>query len=162
MSVFWVKKQKTENRRAEQVLLLVSGRERMWGEGSESEYNVNMCTHICKWKTETCWNYSRKGERGEWWRGWVVKAFINITMYSQPNNNNKDSEKRIALFCDPLLCSCDSLLWWVHIVFTPVFSDSLCVASGFRHFSVTISKGLFTHKSEFCFQCVSTASETHL
>jgi hypothetical protein len=24
-----------------------------------------LCTHVCKWKNKTCWNYSRKGwERG--------------------------------------------------------------------------------------------------
>jgi hypothetical protein len=24
-----------------------------------------LCTHVCKWKNETCWNYSRNGERGD-------------------------------------------------------------------------------------------------
>jgi hypothetical protein len=31
-----------------------------------------LCTQVWKWKNETCWNYSRIGERGDkgkWWRG---------------------------------------------------------------------------------------------
>jgi hypothetical protein len=27
-----------------------------------------ICTHVCKWKNETCWNYSRNRTRGGWRR----------------------------------------------------------------------------------------------
>jgi hypothetical protein len=31
-----------------------------------------ICTHVRKWKNETCWNYSEnkeKGDKGKWWLG---------------------------------------------------------------------------------------------
>jgi hypothetical protein len=60
---------------------------------------VNMvqifCIHMCKWKKrETCWNYSRnwgRRDKGEWWREWIqlwyiLRNFVNVTMYLQHNN----------------------------------------------------------------------------
>jgi hypothetical protein len=64
---------KSENRRAEQVLpgeVGTSGRGEEAGKGCKK---VNMmhilCTHVCKWKNDTCWNYSRpgEGEDRQWW-----------------------------------------------------------------------------------------------
>jgi hypothetical protein len=60
-----------------------------------------LCTHVCKWKNETCWNCSRngvRGNKGQWFRVWIqlwciVTTFINVTMYSQ--NNNKKILKRV-------------------------------------------------------------------
>jgi hypothetical protein len=56
-----------------------------------------LCTHVWKWKNETCLNYSRnggRGDKGEWWRGWIqlwyiVRTSVNVTMYPQYNNNKK-------------------------------------------------------------------------
>jgi hypothetical protein len=59
---------------------VLSGRVGTSGSGEEVEKGygrVNMvqilCTHVCKWKNDTCLNYSKnvgRGERnkGEWWR----------------------------------------------------------------------------------------------
>jgi hypothetical protein len=30
----------------------------------EGECGEVLCTHVWKWKNETCWNYSKKGEKG--------------------------------------------------------------------------------------------------
>jgi hypothetical protein len=39
------------------------------------------------------------GDKGESWRGWVqlwyiVRYFVNVTMYSQYNNNNNNKRKK--------------------------------------------------------------------
>jgi hypothetical protein len=57
-----------ENRRAEQVLswgwVPVEGR-KILGKGCRRVAMVQiLCTHVCKWKNETCLNYSRNGGRG--------------------------------------------------------------------------------------------------
>jgi hypothetical protein len=67
---------KIQTRKAKQVL---SGRLYQWEGGGyiRKWYRmVNMvkilCTHVCKWKNETCSIYSRNGEegdKGECWRG---------------------------------------------------------------------------------------------
>jgi hypothetical protein len=55
-----------------------------------------LCAYLCSWKNETCWNYSRNGVRGiqendggvnSIW--YIVRTFVNVTMYSQHNNNKK-------------------------------------------------------------------------
>jgi hypothetical protein len=63
-----------------------------------------LCTHVCKWKNETCWNYSRNGKWGGWRRmlekvnsylnsqiylWYIVRTFVNVIMYFQHNNINK-------------------------------------------------------------------------
>jgi hypothetical protein len=59
-----------------------------------------VCTQVCKWKSETWWNYSRNGGRekkGQWWRGWIqvwhiwyiVKTFANATVYPHPAQKKK-------------------------------------------------------------------------
>jgi hypothetical protein len=34
-----------------------------WGRSVNMVYK--MCTHVCKWKNDTHWNFSRNQERGE-------------------------------------------------------------------------------------------------
>jgi hypothetical protein len=56
-----------------------------------------LCTHVGKWKKGTCWNCSRNGRRGdngEWWRGWIqlwriVRIFVYVIMYPKHSNNKK-------------------------------------------------------------------------
>jgi hypothetical protein len=64
MSFFFFTKLK--NRKVEQVLsggwVPVGGgggRERVW----EGEYVQLLCTYVCRWKNETCGNYSSNGGR---------------------------------------------------------------------------------------------------
>jgi hypothetical protein len=68
---------KSENRRAEQVLLGEGRKWHQWegGSGRERDRRMNttqiMCTHVCKCKNDNCWNGSGIVEEneGEWWRG---------------------------------------------------------------------------------------------
>jgi hypothetical protein len=70
-------------------------------------------TYVCKWKDETCCNYSRDGvrrDKGERWRGWIqlwciIRTFVNVTMYPQNSNNKKKKEK------NPLGMDYLSLYW---------------------------------------------------
>jgi hypothetical protein len=37
------------------------------------------------------------GDKGEWWRGWIqllyiVRTFVNVTLYPQYNNNRKEKK----------------------------------------------------------------------
>jgi hypothetical protein len=46
---------------------------------------------------ETISGMGEEGDKGEWWKGWIqlwyiVKTFVNITMYPQYNNNKKESK----------------------------------------------------------------------
>jgi hypothetical protein len=65
---------KSENRMAEPVLsvwYVPVGEGRMWGQGTGSEYGPIVCTYVCKWKNDTCYNYSRnrgRRDKGKWWR----------------------------------------------------------------------------------------------
>jgi hypothetical protein len=55
-------------------------------------------------KNETCLNYSRnrrRGDKGEWWRGWIqlsyiIRTFINVTIYLQYNNKKINSRENLA------------------------------------------------------------------
>jgi hypothetical protein len=56
----------SKNRRAEQIRSCLG-----WGVGipvGKGCKKVNavqiLCTHVCKWKNDTCWNYSRNVEEG--------------------------------------------------------------------------------------------------
>jgi hypothetical protein len=54
-----------------------SGRGKMWGKGVGG----------------------RRGSKGEWWWGWlhlwyIVRTFVNVTMYPWPNNNLKKFKKK--------------------------------------------------------------------
>jgi hypothetical protein len=58
-----------------------------------------LCTHVFKWKNDTCWNYSRNGE-GQWRRMiewgkfkydiWYIKNFCECT----PTQHNKKSKMK--------------------------------------------------------------------
>jgi hypothetical protein len=54
-----------------------------------------LCIHVCKWKNETCCNYSRNGGRGTKENdggsefNYDIRTFVNVTMYPQYNNNKK-------------------------------------------------------------------------
>jgi hypothetical protein len=60
---------KSENKRAEQILrggVGTSGRGEIMGKGHGRVNIVQiLCTHVCKWKNDTCWNYSKNGRNGE-------------------------------------------------------------------------------------------------
>jgi hypothetical protein len=52
-----------------------------------------LCTHICEWTNETWGNYSRNEGRGDKENDgvnsilYIVRTFVNVTMYPQCNNN---------------------------------------------------------------------------
>jgi hypothetical protein len=93
---FFLQKQRT---RQKNVLSVRIDSSEIGGDIRKGIWRVNMleifCTHVCKLKNKTCWNYPRNGgrdDKGEWWRGWiqlwyVVRTSVNVTMYSQYNNN---------------------------------------------------------------------------
>jgi hypothetical protein len=56
--------------------------------------------HVCKWKNDICWNFSRKAGREGWRRMmarwiqvwyicYILRTFINATMYFHEHNNKK-------------------------------------------------------------------------
>jgi hypothetical protein len=66
--------------------------------------------HEWKWKNENCCNYSRNVEKGikellrHWiWLWYILRIFINVTMYPQYNNNIKkektDIKRLYILIC---------------------------------------------------------------
>jgi hypothetical protein len=54
-----------------------------------------LCTGVWRWKNETCWNCSRNGGRkrgmmegvSSLW--YILRTFVNVTMYPKYNNNFK-------------------------------------------------------------------------
>jgi hypothetical protein len=85
-------------------------------------------THVYKWKNETCWNYSRNGERrdkGEWWIGkfkydicdilWELFQMSQCTP-TQHNKTNKQIINTEPVFChyptpDSVLDPCVHVFW---------------------------------------------------
>jgi hypothetical protein len=66
-----------------------------------------LCTHVCKCKNSTCWNYSRNGEQGvNENNGWgefkydildtLLRTFINATMYPLPSTTIKKKNHFIS------------------------------------------------------------------
>jgi hypothetical protein len=61
----------------------------------EGEYGGILCTQVCKWKNETCWNSSRNGGRitktmEGWLQLWyIIPSFVNVTIYLKYKNKRK-------------------------------------------------------------------------
>jgi hypothetical protein len=75
-----------------------------WGEGCKKINAVQIpCTHVCKYKTDTWWNYFMKGEQ---WRGWIqvwyiwyiVRTFVNTAMYPYPAQQSKTNKNYESLY----------------------------------------------------------------
>jgi hypothetical protein len=65
------------------------------------------------------------GDKGEWWRGWIqlwyiLRTFVNVTMYPQHNNNLIIKKRKMCLKSQ---CSC--ILGRKHVMWQHVF---LCIA----------------------------------
>jgi hypothetical protein len=74
------------------------------GEYKESVYEVIWWkSYVYKYVNVkmTTWNNSGMGgggDKGEWWREWIqlwyiLRTFVNVTMYPQCKNNNKNTHQ---------------------------------------------------------------------
>jgi hypothetical protein len=94
-SFFLYKIREQEDVKGPAWALVPVGREEV-GKGCRRVNMVQMlCTRVCKWKNETWWNYSRNGGGGikendgrgwiqVWYIWYIIRIFVNATMYPHP------------------------------------------------------------------------------